>query len=125
MQNAYQNATKISLNIDLKAPDIVVPIDSQSKEALLLDLGHITILNRFIQLNIKNQFGNSAMLDELSLKLTHLTLVRIDTSKNDKVVSTLLDPISFTVSVKRNLSTTWYTSVADVDISGKIDAIKV
>lgn len=45
MVNAYANATRIQMNIQIKAPIIIVPVDSQSREALCLDLGFLSIKN--------------------------------------------------------------------------------
>lgn len=51
----YQKATKIALNIKMRAPKIFVPVSSQSMDALLLDLGVISISNRFLTLDAKNE----------------------------------------------------------------------
>lgn len=124
VQNAYENATKISLKIDLKAPDIIIPINSKSNDAVMLDMGNIKITNKFIVHNVSGTSGTQALIDELSVKLTDMTMSRID-MKADKVISTLVEPISFVVVVKRNLSTAWYTAVADIDISMHATGIKV
>ncbi|KAF2903862.1 hypothetical protein ILUMI_02321 [Ignelater luminosus] len=125
MQTAYENATRISLNIDLKAPDIIVPVSSQSYDALLLDMGFITISNRFITLDIKNDQNQNAVLDELKLKLTNFSLARIKLDNESRTVTKcpLLQPVTFSLHVKRNLSTSWYNVVPDIDLSGKLDTI--
>lgn len=51
----YQKATKIALNIRLRAPKLLVPVSSQSMDALLLDLGVISIKNQFLILDVKNE----------------------------------------------------------------------
>lgn len=51
----YQKATKIALNIRLRAPKLLVPVSSQSMDALLLDLGVISIRNQFLTLDAKNE----------------------------------------------------------------------
>lgn len=127
MQNAYENATRISLNIDLKAPDIIVPVSSHSYDALLLDLGFITISNRFITLEIKNDQNQNAVLDELKLLLTNFSLARIKLDNESRTVTKcpLLQPVTFSLHVKRNLSTSWYNVVPDIDLSGKLETITV
>lgn len=127
MQSVYANSTRISLNIDLKAPNIIVPVSSQSYNALLLDLGHITLSNRFITLEVKNEQDQNAVLDEMKLKLSDLTVARIKLDKDNNILSksALLEPVTFSLSVKRNLSAGWYKSVPDIDLSGKIDSITV
>lgn len=46
MVEAYSNAKRMSLNVRIKAPIIVVPVDSQSLQAVVIDLGHLCITNR-------------------------------------------------------------------------------
>lgn len=53
MKNVQAKATRIELKIKLKAPIIVVPVNSRSSDALIIDLGLISITNRFICLDIK------------------------------------------------------------------------
>lgn len=127
MQDAYQNATRISLKVNLKAPDIIVPVNSKSHDALLLDLGHITISNQFLMLEAVNDENQKAVLDEMSLKLTDFSLARIKLGSNLETVTqcSLLQPVTFTLCVKRNLSASWYNNVPDIDLYGKIDAILV
>lgn len=42
---AYSKATRMLLNIRIKAPIIIVPINSQSLKAISIDLGHLCISN--------------------------------------------------------------------------------
>lgn len=37
----------------------------------------------------------------------------------------LLEPVSFTLLIKRNLSTAWFTSVPDIDMSGRLNKINI
>ncbi|KAF5306759.1 hypothetical protein FQA39_LY01517 [Lamprigera yunnana] len=126
VQNAYKNSTKISLNIDLKAPEIIIPVSSKSSNALLLDLGYITILNKFAYLDIKNEEGQNAIIDEMKLQLTDLTIANVDLNQDNMTNKiSILQPVTFTLSIKRNLSTGWYKSIPDIDLSGKINSIAV
>lgn len=50
--NAYQNSTKLSLKVRLAAPIIIVPENSQSMNAMLIDLGRMTLNNKFLDLPI-------------------------------------------------------------------------
>lgn len=45
MVDAYANATRMRLNIKIKAPIIIVPVDSKSLEAISIDLGSLSITN--------------------------------------------------------------------------------
>lgn len=46
MVEAYSNAKRMLLNVRIKAPIIIVPVDSQSLQAISIDLGHLCITNR-------------------------------------------------------------------------------
>lgn len=128
MQDVYTKATKIALNIDLKAPDVVIPVDSKSYEAILLDMGHISLTNAFLVLDIKNDLDHKAVIDEMKMKLTNFKLIRIELDRNTHESineCVLLEPVTFNVAVRRNLSASWYKAVSDLDISGQMKSIKV
>lgn len=46
MVEAYSNAKRMVLNVRIKAPIIIVPVDSKSLQAISIDLGHLCITNR-------------------------------------------------------------------------------
>lgn len=46
MVEAYSNAKRMLLNVRIKAPIIIVPVDSKSLQAISIDLGHLCITNR-------------------------------------------------------------------------------
>lgn len=127
MKDAYAKATKLSLSIDLRAPDIIVPVSSTSYHALEIDLGHLALTNSFITLDIRNEKGYPAVVDEMKMKLTNLKIQRIEMDVNRKVLKhcDILEPVTFTVTVRRNLSSAWYEAIPDLGISGQIQTIKL
>lgn len=128
VQIAYEKATKIALNINLKAPDIVVPVDSKSRKALLLDMGYMTLTNTFLTLDVKDELKvHSAVIDEMKMKLTHFKLSSIELNESLIMVheTVMLEPVTFILSVKRNLSASWYKVAPDLAVSGQIKTIKV
>lgn len=127
MQEAYKKATRISLNIDIKAPDIIVPANSKSLDAILLDLGHITLTNSFNDMKIKNEVGHSAVVDEIKMMLQDFKLARIKlkTSKEIETERSLLKPLTFTLYLKRNLTTSWYTAIPDIDVMVRMGELNV
>lgn len=52
VQTAYQNLTKLSLKVRLAAPIILVPENSASRRAVLVDLGRMTLNNKFVDLPV-------------------------------------------------------------------------
>lgn len=121
----YQKATKIQLQINLRAPKILVPASSQSTDALLLDLGIISISNRFNVLDIKNKEGYSAVVDDMNIALTNLIQSKVKLDSNEAILqeTNILEPINFEIKVKRNLSAAWYKSIPDIEVGGKIKSI--
>ena len=72
-----QKATRIQLDVKLKAPLIIVPQHSKSDNAVVADLGNITVTNEFRALSShKSKDGHPAVLDEMSVELTELKVVR-------------------------------------------------
>ena len=71
-----QKATRISLNIRLKAPVIIVPQSSTSTNALIIDLGKIIIANKFEIVGKRNTQGLPGVLERMSIELTSLKLSR-------------------------------------------------
>lgn len=105
----------------------MVPVNSKSFEAILLDFGILDLSNAFITLEIKNEEGFSAVVDNLKVNLTDLKVSRINMDeKHEKIQEVyLLEPVTFNVNVKRNLSAGWYNAIPDLDISGNIQTIMV
>lgn len=73
MVEAYSNAKRMALNIRIKAPIIIVPVDSQSFKAVSIDLGHLCITNHC------SAIPNSAVVRNNFLEIfqfLHLELIR-------------------------------------------------
>ncbi|XP_022825403.1 vacuolar protein sorting-associated protein 13 isoform X2 [Spodoptera litura] len=126
VQNAYTNSTKLSLKVRLAAPIIIVPENSRSNNAMLIDLGVITINNKFVDLNVVD-VSNKVTVDELTLELEDMKVscVKLEDNYKDAIQERkLLRPTSFKLLVKRSLSI-WYESLPDLDISGRMKTIAI
>ncbi|XP_050421691.1 intermembrane lipid transfer protein Vps13-like isoform X3 [Adelges cooleyi] len=122
-----KSVTRIALNINLKAPVLIVPQNSNTLEALCLDLGYLSIKNSFIMVHIGSDHI-PAIIDQLNLNLKDLKISRVKLNEGIKFFvfdCLLLQPITFSLIVKRNLSSAWYTEHPDFDIVVKFDSIKV
>ncbi|XP_075230691.1 vacuolar protein sorting 13C isoform X2 [Lycorma delicatula] len=127
MQQAYSAALKIKINFNLKAPVVIIPVNSQSYDAILVDLGNLTITNSFQDVTVTSKEDHTAVLDHIQLTLDNVKISRIviDAKENFEVEKPLLQPISFKLLVQRNLSTSWFTDVPDLDIGGRFDTIHI
>lgn len=128
VQEAYNSAFKMRLNIQLKAPIILIPANSQSHDAVLVDFGILSMNNTLQDLPIKkNGDEHNAVLDHLQLGLQNLKVSRVKLGPTMDVINEcpLLQPISFKLSVQRNLSSSWFTEIPDLDVSGRLESIHV
>ncbi|XP_023933797.2 intermembrane lipid transfer protein Vps13 isoform X2 [Bicyclus anynana] len=127
VQSAYQTSTKLALRVRLAAPIIIVPENSTSYNAMLVDLGRMNLNNKFVDIQAVD-VDNKVTVDELTLDLEDMKVSCV-TLKEDNVQGLvherkLLRPTSFKLFVKRSLSP-WYESLPDLDISGRMKTIAI
>jgi vacuolar protein sorting-associated protein 13A/C len=60
----------------VQAPIIIIPVNSRSRDVLIMDFGNLTMYNKFKTLNIRSSAGHPAVVDELNLDLQNLKLSR-------------------------------------------------
>ncbi|CAH0605439.1 unnamed protein product [Chrysodeixis includens] len=126
VQTAYQNSTKLALKVRLAAPIIIIPENSRSLNAMLIDLGRMTMSNKFVDLPLTN-VSNKVTVDEITLELEDMKVscVRLEHDYQQAVHERkLLRPTSFKLLVKRSLSL-WYATLPDLDISGRMQTIAI
>ncbi|KAK8381851.1 hypothetical protein O3P69_015099 [Scylla paramamosain] len=127
LQEAYDKCARISLSFTLKAPLILVPQDSNSLSGLLVDLGQITIKNKFELGKERNELGYPAMFDKIQLELNNIKLSRVELSTEGTIEreNNLLEPISLTLNICRNLTISWLKQQPEVDIQANLKPIKI
>ncbi|XP_029725509.1 intermembrane lipid transfer protein Vps13 isoform X2 [Aedes albopictus] len=141
---AYSKATRMKLDIKVKAPIIVIPVDSKSLKAVAMDFGHLSITNNFRDIATENTHG-PAVIDEMKIELKDMKLSKVDVCPSEEsqmshvsrygsddmiygIVpdqSAVLSPTSFTLIMKRNLSSGWYRDRPDMEISGRLKAVEL
>jgi len=80
-QGLSQKASRISVDIKMKAPIIIVPQNSHSTNAIVIDLGKLEIKNVFKVGGKSDSQGLPAMLDQMSIELTLLRVYRLVSSR--------------------------------------------
>ena len=75
-QDLSQRASRIALDIRLKAPVIIVPQNSRSNNALLVDLGLITVRNSFHTANKYSKEGLPSVIDQMRVELSAMKVSR-------------------------------------------------
>jgi len=77
-QDISSRAPRISLKVELKAPVIIIPQNSQSSNAVVVDLGQLNVANGLQLMNDaqKSADGLPPVLDLMGVDLDRLTLSR-------------------------------------------------
>ncbi|XP_058593514.1 intermembrane lipid transfer protein VPS13C isoform X2 [Neofelis nebulosa] len=125
VKDLAQRSFRVSLNIDLKAPVIVIPQSSISTNAVVVDLGLIRVQNQF-SLVSGEDYLNPPVIDRMDVQLTELKLSRtvIQPGISHPDVQ-LLHPINLEFFVNRNLAASWYHKVPVVEIKGHLESMNV
>ncbi|XP_019622240.1 PREDICTED: vacuolar protein sorting-associated protein 13C-like [Branchiostoma belcheri] len=120
-----KTSTRLALDISVNAPVIVIPQSSTNRQALIADLGKLTVQNSFRISGDPNK-DVPAVLDSMKIDLTALKMSR-GLIENDECRAEILliEPVNLRLSITRNLAAAWYRDVPEVDISGTLEAINV
>ncbi|XP_037835905.1 vacuolar protein sorting-associated protein 13C isoform X2 [Kryptolebias marmoratus] len=120
-----QKSFRLSMDIRLKAPLIIIPQSSTSHDALMIDLGLITVGNSFSVLPIAG-CPLPAVMDSMDMQLTELKLSRtcLDPDLCRPSIE-LLEPVNLNLNIKRNLSVGWYKNMAAVEVNGDLKPMKL
>ncbi|XP_055363331.1 intermembrane lipid transfer protein VPS13C isoform X2 [Betta splendens] len=120
-----QKSFRLSMDVNLKAPLIIMPESSTSQDALVIDLGLITVGNSFSLLPV-DKCPLPAVIDNMEIQLTQLKLSRISLDPAlDQPSTELLEPVNLHLNIKRNLAASWYKGMAAVEIDGDLKPMKV
>ncbi|XP_016940577.3 intermembrane lipid transfer protein Vps13 [Drosophila suzukii] len=135
--DAYETATRMKLNVRIKAPIIIVPIGSEDTNALSLDLGLLELTNNTVEVAVPNE-ERLAVIDEIKLhicdvKISKVVLLDGNESTVDEMDAAvgylskfnMMNPMSCTLLVTRNLSYTWYRDVPELNLSGRLKSIEL
>lgn len=74
--SAYKQATRVKMNIKIKAPIIIIPVHSRSLEGIVVDFGKLKISNVIKNLDVKNNF-ESAVVDDIKVELSEVKLYKV------------------------------------------------
>ncbi|XP_024911459.1 vacuolar protein sorting-associated protein 13C [Cynoglossus semilaevis] len=125
VRDLAQKSFRLSLETKLKAPLIIVPQSSTSQNALVMDLGLITVRNSFSFLPVDG-CSLPAVIDNIEVQLSQLKLSRTSTAENSEGLSSeLLEPVNLGLNVKRNVSAAWFKKIPAVEVDGYLKPMKV
>nr|XP_020640413.1 vacuolar protein sorting-associated protein 13C isoform X1 [Pogona vitticeps] len=124
MKDFAEKSVRFSLDIDLKAPVIVVPQSSVSCNVLVADLGLIRVQNEF-SLVPGEESSNPPVIDKMDIQLTHLKISRTMVANGSQPDVEILQPVNLLLSVQRNLAAAWYLQIPGVAVKGDLKAMQI
>uniref|UniRef100_A0A8V0ZTK8 Vacuolar protein sorting 13 homolog C n=1 Tax=Gallus gallus TaxID=9031 RepID=A0A8V0ZTK8_CHICK len=124
MKDFAKKSFRLLMDINLKAPVIVVPESSTSCNALIADLGLIRVQNEFKFVS-SDESSLPPVIDNMDVQLTHLKLSRCILSADSQPDSEILCPVSLTLLVQRNLAATWYHKAPTIGIKGDLKPMQI
>ncbi|XP_070690657.1 intermembrane lipid transfer protein VPS13A [Pempheris klunzingeri] len=116
-----ERSTRIALNVHFNAPVIFLPQSSSSSNVIVADLGLLSVKNRFAKQPFKSDAKIPPVVDIMTVRLTDLKMYRTTYANESFEGETqLLKPVSLDLEIQRNLSSNWYHSIADIEITAHL-----
>ncbi|KAM5300320.1 intermembrane lipid transfer protein VPS13A isoform 2-T2 [Ctenodactylus gundi] len=115
-----RRSSRLALDVNIKAPVVVIPQSPVSENIFVVDFGLITMTNKFIMVT-ESQSNPPPVIDLITIKLSEMRLYR-SRFINDayQEVLDLLLPLNLEVVVERNLSWDWYQEVPCFNINAQL-----
>ncbi|KAM6944423.1 intermembrane lipid transfer protein VPS13A isoform 1-T1 [Lycodopsis pacificus] len=116
-----ERSTRIALNVDFKAPIIFLPQSSSSSNVIVADLGLLSVKNRFAKQPFKSDAKIPPVVDQMIVRLTDLRMYRTTyVDEGFQGDTQLLMPVCLDLEIQRNLSSNWYHSIPDIEITAHL-----
>ncbi|XP_048376854.1 intermembrane lipid transfer protein VPS13C isoform X4 [Stegostoma tigrinum] len=120
-----QKSFRLAMDINVKAPVIIIPESSISVNAIVADLGLITVQNKFSLISTE-ECMLPPVVDIMEVQLTQLKLSRTILQKDSAQPDfQILQPVNMLLTIKRNLAVTWYHKIPGVEINGDLKAMNI
>ncbi|XP_045047540.2 intermembrane lipid transfer protein VPS13A isoform X2 [Desmodus rotundus] len=114
-----QRSSRLALDVNIKAPVVVIPQSPVSENVFVADFGLITMTNTFHV--VKSQSNPPPIIDLITIKLSEMRLYRSQFINDTyQEVLDLLLPLNLEVIVERNLSWEWYQEVPCFNVNAQL-----
>ncbi len=133
MKNKYAESAddgasskQIDLFIVLVSPEVIVPKNSRSQSAFLVNLGNLRITNKFVE-SFDDKSAFVSLIDNIEMKLEDVQVKRIifEIDKEHAVRERVIEPINFSADLKRLVRKAHGNmNIADIEISLKISNLE-
>ncbi|PNI62123.1 VPS13A isoform 8, partial [Pan troglodytes] len=120
-----RRSSRMALDINIKAPVVVIPQSPVSENVFVADFGLITMTNTFHMIT-ESQSSPPPVIDLITIKLSEMRLYR-SRFINDayQEVLDLLLPLNLEVVVERNLCWEWYQEVPCFNVNAQLKPMEV
>uniref|UniRef100_A0A673UTW3 Vacuolar protein sorting 13 homolog A n=1 Tax=Suricata suricatta TaxID=37032 RepID=A0A673UTW3_SURSU len=115
-----QKSSRMALDVNIKAPVVVIPQSPVSENVFVADFGLITMRNTF-HIITESESSAPPIIDLITIRLSEMRLFRtqfIDDAYQE--VLDLLLPLNLEVLVERNLSWEWYQEVPCFNVNAQL-----
>ncbi|VDM41632.1 unnamed protein product [Toxocara canis] len=121
-----QSPPKVHLDVELAAPQIIVPQRSTSLDALVFDLGKLSINNKFSSVRDEPK----VVIDSMDIVLwdVNFAIGLLPSKPGEDIVIAkcqILEPLSFSLSLFRNLCFSWYKSKPEILVDAQLPKIRL
>ncbi|KAM9393107.1 intermembrane lipid transfer protein VPS13A isoform 2-T2 [Pholidichthys leucotaenia] len=121
-----ERSSRIALNVHFNAPIIFLPQSSSSSNVIVADLGLLSVKNRFAKQPFKSDSKIPPVVDSMTVRLTDLKMYRTTyVNEGFQGEIQLLKPVSLDLEIQRNLSSNWYHSIPDIEITAHLKPISL
>ncbi|KAM8801927.1 intermembrane lipid transfer protein VPS13A isoform 1-T1 [Rhynchonycteris naso] len=115
-----QRSSRLALDVNFKAPVVVIPQSPDSENVFVADFGLITMTNTFHMIK-ESQSNPPPIIDLITIKLSEMRLYRSQFINDAyQEVLDLLLPLNLEVIVERNLSWEWYQEVPCFNVNAQL-----
>nr|CAB3267621.1 vacuolar protein sorting-associated protein 13A-like [Phallusia mammillata] len=116
---------RLALDVTLSAPTVIIPMNSNSLEAIVADLGTLYVKNEFTVAGTGDT--GPAVKDDMMVSLKDVKVMKciFDEDLHTMEGINILEPITLVVEIARNLSASWFHKIPDVQINGLMPPISL
>ena len=127
--DVYEQAVRIKLEVDVKAPVIILPQHSQSRNALMFDLGSLRVANEIEGGGQEENKDEAALIDNVTLSISSITFDRIEdydpASGPKRTFNIFQQPEPTVILLKRNLNFKTDKSRSEIEAVAKVPSLEV
>ncbi|XP_037536948.1 vacuolar protein sorting-associated protein 13A [Nematolebias whitei] len=116
-----ERSSRIALSVHFNAPVIFLPQSSSSSNVIVADLGLLSVKNCFAKQPFKSDSKIPPVVDKMTVKLSDLKMYRTTYINGGfQGEMQVLKPVSLDLEIQRNLSSNWYHSIPDIEITAHL-----